>query len=36
VKRKLPKEVPMPGAFRSGANDAAPAAPAVEAQEENA
>ena len=38
VKRKLPKEVPMPGSFRtSAANDAAPAAaPAVAAQEENA
>jgi large subunit ribosomal protein L3 len=34
VKRKLPKDVPMPGAFRA-ANDAAPAAPA-ETQEENA
>jgi large subunit ribosomal protein L3 len=37
VKRKLPKEVPMPGSFRTGANGAAAeAAPAVEAQEENA
>jgi large subunit ribosomal protein L3 len=37
VKRKLPKEVPMPGSFRTGANGAsAEAAPAVEAQEENA
>ena len=35
VKRKLPKEVPMPGAFRT-ANDAAPAAQAEQAQEENA
>jgi large subunit ribosomal protein L3 len=35
VKRKLPKDVPMPGAFRQAANDSAPAAPA-EAQEENA
>jgi large subunit ribosomal protein L3 len=32
VKRKLPKDVPMPGAFRQAANDAAPAA----TQEENA
>lgn len=36
VKRKLPKEVPMPGAFRTGDNDAAPAAQADQAQEENA
>src|SRR3954470_23992074 len=35
VKRKLPAEVPMPGAFRT-ANDAAPAAQAEQAQEENA
>ena len=35
VKRKLPKEVPMPGSFRT-ANDAAPAAQAEQAQEENA
>jgi large subunit ribosomal protein L3 len=35
VKRKLPKEVPMPGSFRTG-NDAAPAAQAEHAQEENA
>jgi len=35
VKRKLPKEVPMPGSFRTG-NDAAPAAQAEQAQEENA
>jgi large subunit ribosomal protein L3 len=35
VKRKLPKEVPMPGSFRS-ANDAAPAPQAEQAQEENA
>ena len=34
VKRKLPAEVPMPGAFRT--NDAAPAAQAEQAQEENA
>jgi large subunit ribosomal protein L3 len=30
VKRKLPKEVPMPGAFRSAANEAAPAQAAPE------
>jgi large subunit ribosomal protein L3 len=37
VKRKLPKEVPMPGSFRAAANGAAPAAaPAAAAQEENA
>ncbi|MCB5175631.1 50S ribosomal protein L3 [Microvirga lenta] len=36
VKRKLPKDVPMPGAFRSNGDNAVPAAPAVEAQEENA
>ena len=35
VKRKLPAQVPMPGAFRT-ANDAAPAAQAEQAQEENA
>ncbi|EIM28249.1 50S ribosomal protein L3 [Microvirga lotononidis] len=35
VKRKLPKEVPMPGSFRT-ANDAAPVAQAEQAQEENA
>ena len=36
VKRKLPKDVPMPGAFRSSGADGAPAAEAVEAQGENA
>ena len=35
VKRKLPKEVPVPGSFRTG-NEAAPAAQAEQAQEENA
>ena len=35
VKRKLPKEVPMPGSFRTG-NEAAPAAQAEQVQEENA
>jgi large subunit ribosomal protein L3 len=37
VKRKLPKDAPMPGAFRSGADGAAPArAAAEETQGENA
>jgi large subunit ribosomal protein L3 len=37
VKRKLPKDVPMPGKFRAGGNDAAAApAPAEQAPEENA
>jgi large subunit ribosomal protein L3 len=37
VKRKLPKDVPMPGAFRTNGSKAAPAAaPAAETQEENA
>ena len=37
VKRKLPKDAPMPGAFRSGADEAAPArSPAEQTQGENA
>ncbi|WP_046865496.1 50S ribosomal protein L3 [Microvirga massiliensis] len=36
VKRKLPKEVPMPGAFRAPNGDAAPAAQAETVSEENA
>ncbi|WP_210484425.1 50S ribosomal protein L3 [Microvirga antarctica] len=36
VKRKLPTDVPMPGSFRTGANGAAPAETAPQAQEENA
>jgi large subunit ribosomal protein L3 len=36
VKRKLPKEVPMPGAFRTGNGAESAAAPAEQAQEENA
>jgi large subunit ribosomal protein L3 len=36
VKRKLPKDVPMPGSFRTGNGSDAAAQPAQEAQEENA
>ena len=36
VKRKLPKEVPMPGAFRAPNGDAPPAAQAETVSEENA
>jgi large subunit ribosomal protein L3 len=36
VKRKLPKDVPMPGKFREAANGNEPAAPAEAAPEENA
>ena len=36
VKRKLPKEVPMPGAFRAPNGDATPAAQAETVSEENA
>ena len=36
VKRKLPKEVPMPGSFRTSGNGESPAAAPAEAQEENA